>query len=252
MKAKQKNLVLPLSLLSLSATCVNAAITVTPTFVDRNVGTPAPTVSSSDLAQTAVANPETDITADSDDALGAGTRRLGLFDGLPGDGTQNTNNTSYVRIENGNSLTVNFDVSTNTLGYDLTGITSVFNWDDRADQGYSVDLGYVGGATATLLAAGFWGDQNPEDGTSHYSIVTIADTSGGPLNNDTFTFNGATEEGTGAVATGVQSITFTFNNLRNPSVAGEFDVFGVATVPEPSSALLLGLAGMGFLVRRRK
>ncbi|MGJ8726712.1 MAG: PEP-CTERM sorting domain-containing protein [Roseibacillus sp.] len=244
-----KTLILPLTLVSVGASNSNAAITITPAFT---VLASPPTVSNTDLAQTAVSNPTVDITAVSGDTLGAGTRRLGLFNGAVGDSTQNTNEADYVRVVSGDTLSIDFDVTTNTLGYDITGITSVFNWGDRADQGFSVDIDYVGGTTATLLAAGFWGDQNPQNGTTQYSIVTIANTGGGALNNDTFTFGGTTTAGTSAVATGVESITFTFNNLRNPSVAGEIDIFGVATVPEPSSALLLGLAGMGFLVRRRK
>ena len=241
MKSTTKKFTLQLSLIGLATITSNAAIVITPTFQDI---ADAPVVSNTDLAQTAVADPANDITAVSTDALGAGTRRLGLFNGAVGDGTQNTNEADYIRVNNGSTLTINFDISSNVLGYDLTGITSVFNWDDRADQGFEVSLGFVGGGTGILVPDGFHADQNPQNSTQHYSIVTILNDVGGTLENDA-----------GVIATGVQSVTFTYSNLRNPSVAGEVDILGDATainIPEPSSTALLGLGGLLLASRRRR
>ena len=214
-------------------------------------------VSNTDLLQTAIADPDTNTSATTTDgeAIGVGTRRVGLFNGFVGDGTPNTNEADYVRADTGDTLTAVFDTSLNTLGYDITGITGVANWDDRSDLGFSVDLGFVDGTTATLLSSGFWADQDPQDSTQHYAVASFVDSTGGVLNNNADIMDDtlAAIAATNVVATGVESITFTFNNLRNPGILGEFDVVGVATtaVPEPSSLTVLGLCSLVMLRRRR-
>ena len=249
-----------LTALVLGVASVRADIVANATFFDiSQTATVNALVTSSDLLQTAVADPtnDTSATTTGNEAIAVGTRRFGLFNGVVGDGSSNTNLDDYLRADNNDTLSATFDTSVNTLGYDITGITGVGNWNDRADIGFSVQIGFVGGGTATLLNSGFWADQNPQDSTQHYAVASFVDSSGGVLNNNLAITDdaGTSIAPTGVVATGVESITFTFNNLRNPGILGEIDVIGVpttATIPEPSSlALLGGLSGL-LIARRRK
>ena len=234
-----KNLVLALAITGFAALEANAQIIITNAFfADTDTASVTPLVSNSDLGQAAGTN----VSAVSTDALGAAGRIDGLFNGAVGDGSQDTNEVDYVRANNGSTITVDFDTTVNTDGYDITEILTVSNWNDRADLGYSIDLTYVDGSTAQLLPATFVIDQNPQNSTQHYAVSSLTETGGGFL-----TDGGAVE------ATGVESILFTLNNLRNPSVLGEFDIIGVpTTVPEPSSmALLAGISGL-LITRRRR
>jgi PEP-CTERM motif len=67
-----------------------------------------------------------------------------------------------------------------------------------------------------------------------------------------------TEDATNILASGVDQIRFIYT-VPNPSGGGnpgptirEVDVFGVATIPEPSSFLLCGLGFIALLISRRR
>lgn len=132
-------------------------------------------------------------------------------------------------------ITYNLDVSSTPLGYDLTKIVSIAGWQDAGlgNQNLQVEVSTVGSASFTILATG----SNNDFGTTlgGTSIVTMQDATPGAV-----------------IASGVDAIRFTSldsGGTNNNAVFREFDVIAV---PEPSAALLLGFAGVGLLLRRRR
>jgi len=126
------------------------------------------------------------------------------------------------------------NLATNTLGYDITSITSIAAWNNTVvgygDQNFTVEYSVVGSASYTTLFA------NHAFGTltgTGATMITATDSSG-------------------VLASGVDSIRVTYlTPVSGRTMVQEFDVNGVATVPEPS-AILLGTLGMLGLLRRRR
>jgi len=122
----------------------------------------------------------------------------------------------------------------NGLGYDITSIQSIAAWVNVGfgDQAWTVDVRPVGGSFSLLATVDY-------DGT---------------------TDGGATKVNlTGLDPSGIDAIRFTANNVNSGANGGAFlwreiDVFGTDTVaiPEPSSAVLLGLGGVALFGRRRR
>ena len=96
----------------------------------------APTVSSIDLAQTAYLS----SSAVSNQQLG--TEHPQLFNGEIGNEDGDSNDSGEVRLVPGDSVTINFDTSVNTQGFDITQIDSIFGWNTqangRSNQGLSL------------------------------------------------------------------------------------------------------------------
>ena len=111
---------------------VSAEIIVTTTQSSSNTIS----VSSSDLGQTAYAS----SSSASSDAVG--TRHAELFNGIVGTVNSVTTEPGLVRMAPGDSVTVNLDISTNTEGYDITGIDTFFGWNPstggRSNQAYEI------------------------------------------------------------------------------------------------------------------
>ncbi len=73
------------------------------------------------------------------------------------------------------------------------------------------------------------------------------------LKSDTVNVDGAGAiADSGITATGVESITVTFQNLNDPGIGRKIDIFGTATViPEPATLGLISAFGGGILLIRR-
>ena len=233
------------SMLAAICSTANADIIVSTTsFGTNGASTPPPAISNSDLGQTALLN--------SDSA--------GLFNGNAGTTGSGTNGNPATTFNVNDTVTLDLDLASAPLGYDITGIDTVFGWNEgsngRSNQGYSIDLGLVGGGTAQLVGPTTWEPNNP---AQYWTTVSFVNGSGGALDSTSFDINGAgANPGTGVIATGVESITWTITDQANAGgviVAREFDVFGTATtaaVPEPSSAAVIGFSALGLMLVRRK
>jgi len=211
----------------------NAAITLnTAGFA---VGAP-PTVSNTDLGQSAAIS----LSAG---GLSNGAVLTSLNDGLTG--TPTATDGTNAALDAPDTVVFTFDTTVNTLGYDITEIFTTAGWNTggggRANQGYQVDLTYVDGTTATLIAGAH---HQPNVPTQFWTTVQFTDSSNSVL----------TSVDGSVAATGVASISFDITNNAVPGgivIFREFDIFGTATIPEPSSALLSGLGLLLFLRRRR-
>jgi hypothetical protein len=137
----------------------------------------------------------------------------------------------------GSTLTLN--LATSLHGWDLnsivvlTGVGPTDQW-ERSDHSYTIALSTDGTNFGTPFI-------NVNDTTTASQAsggevqMTIADNTSAPL------------------GTGIKAVRFVFANAIGPdqNMYREIDVLGVASVPEPSAALLGGL-GMLALLRRRR
>jgi len=160
----------------------------------------------------------------------------GTNDGLagPNNTTQNTYLSSgadlansFTEAEGKSWATYDLDVSVNTLGYDITSIESFMGWQANselhANQTYSVEVSTVGSGSYLALTSVSYVPFTSVNGADHESHVAI------------------TEDATGILATGVDSIRFKFDNPgggaggADGTVIREIDIHGAATSIGPDT-----------------
>ncbi len=201
-----------------------------PLLIDLSVATEGssnpPTVSTTDLAQTAYLSSSATSTQE------LILQHPQLFNGLIGNEDGDPLESGEVILVPGDSLTINFDTSVNTDGYDITQIDSIFGWNTaangRSNQGYSIRFDLVDGSFA-VEPAQHW---NPNDPALYWTTVSFTEASGG------------------VILSGVESITFEFTEPANAGsiggflVAREIDIFGAPT----GGGVLLGDVDQNDLV----
>jgi hypothetical protein len=145
----------------------------------------------------------------------------------------------------GETYTITYDLNTtlNPAGYDIRSVQTIHAWTNNSghqkNQNYTMDVSTVSGGAgfspiATVAYLPF--DEVSQSGASKVNI---------------------TEDATGILATGVDQIRFTYTiptpsgSQASPTIR-EIDIFGTATIPEPSSTALLGLGALGLVLRRRR
>lgn len=168
----------------------------------------------------------------SEEGLSSDTSGVSLTDGLFGQVSIDFHaNPGMVQIHNG--VTITYALGSNAAGYNISGIDSYTGWRDagRFQQDYTVQFAFAG-APSTFVNA-----------------FSVAAHPGGA--NDAFV---SSFDNTGALlGSNVTAVRFNFANVQNGFVGyRELDVIGAAAVPEPASALLFGLAGLGLFAARRR
>lgn len=171
----------------------------------------APSFYTNDLAQTEYL---------SSSATGGNSVSIGhaqLFNGLIGNDDGDTGDAGETTYDSGNTITVNLDVSVNTLGYDITEISTIAGWKTsnggRSNQGYEILLTFVDDTQAVLAGPELWAPNSP---ASYWTKVTLVETNGL------------------AMATGVKAVTFNISHDATQGgviVGREFDILGVPSVP---------------------
>lgn len=201
-----------------AASMAHAAVTTTADFASGDV-LPNISATGSDLLQTSVASATGENTA------------ANLRNGTTGTAQEGSVANPASVTFSGSTMTFDFDLTTNTFGYDISEVLLFSGWgDDRAGQAYTVSYSVVGDSNYTTLA-------------------TVSEArSGGSLVTRTF------DNTSSPLATGVDSIRFAISatgGFGHDTVYREIDVIGAASVPEPSAALLGGLGVLALLRRRR-
>ncbi|MDA7881609.1 PEP-CTERM sorting domain-containing protein [Akkermansiaceae bacterium] len=173
-----------------------------------------------------------------------GAADTGLNDGDPGGDFDDEGLTALNGAAWANEGAVSFSIfelgSGSGLGYDITEIQSIAAWQGAgfSNQRYDVSVRFVGDVTFTALT------------TVEYQPFPAT-----PNNNGGSTKVNVTDD-TGVLASGIEAIRFDMLDTVGANSAGsvyrEIDVFGVATIPEPSSMTMLGICGLLFLRRSRK
>lgn len=190
------------------------------------------TVSNSDLLQTQLSSTTSSITLNvgENNAWSGGATVANLTDGLfP---TSPNSSTGSLAISGGN-VVYELNTTVNTFGYDISSIGIFSGWNDDGRDGINVTVSYA--TVAAPLTFVDIANATQDDGSARFENANI---------NETVSPN--------VLASGVKSIRFTFNSPENAGVGyKELDVIGVATVPEPSTALL-GCLGILALMRRRR
>lgn len=128
------------------------------------------------------------------------------------------------------SFTAELEISQSPLGYDINSVdTYAGHEDNRKSQKYSLYYSVVGDSNFLLLGSFEHLFETPTLGSTR---LRISDTSG-------------------LLARNVDAIRWNIETpVSDATVYREFDVFGVASVPEPSSFLLLA-TGVLLMVSRR-
>lgn len=235
---KTRTSILLASALAALAGSAGAAITVTGAGNSTGFA-----VSSTDLLQTQLSSTTNSLTINlgenghtgsgyGNDVGTVGNLTDGLFQILNDDNiTSNGARKSYA-ISGGN-ITYNLDTTTNTQGYDISSIGIYTGWQNGGRDGINVQVFYSTVASPMTFVSLTTAAQN---GIGQYQSGVITETVSPNF-----------------LATGVKSIRFDFSGGQENGGSGykELDVVGIATIPEPSAALLGGL-GMLALLRRRR
>jgi hypothetical protein len=232
MKISQ-HVILPLAALALTATSAHAAVVTTGVNAGTTQLAYSGDVSASDLL--------TGLTATTTGwNFASGATPANLNDGTGGTSFDDVAGASIATIAwttVGATAEYNLGTGANGLGFDITSIQSIADWNGVGfgNQGYTVEVRPVGGSYSTIATI----DYQPLSGAGSTKVTVTEDT-------------------TGVVASGIESIRFTANLVNGGANGGAFtareiDVNGSSTaIPEPSALALLGLGGLALLRRRRR
>ena len=206
-------------------TATSAALPVTtligPIFVYTEGNGTLPTVSNTDLLQTSAS-----ITAQSGTATGTY-----LTDGSA---TTGTGVTGLPQVAAGTSITYTFNTTTNTSGYNITGIDIYTAWQDngRVNPNVTVSYSLIGSPTTYTII-----------GTATYSKVLAAVAGSAAWTKTSITFPVGFNP-----PTAVKNLKFDFGTQQNNAVGyAEIDVFGAPTVDNQAPSVPTGLSSTAVI-----
>lgn len=163
----------------------------------------------------------------------------GLNDGTHGGDGGSLTGAAFANDGSSSIRTFDLGNGPDGLGFNITEIQSIAAWKDAgyANQRYEVYVSLVGDTAFTLLATVNYQPFSVNGGAA--TKVNIVDDTPGAF-----------------IATGIDAIRFNILDTTSSASGGvvmrEIDVFGSAAIPEPTSALLIGIAGLTILRRRRE
>jgi hypothetical protein len=152
------------------------------------------------------------------------------------------------------------------------------------DNGTNANFSNQGGSLGSLLDSAFWAFNGAGQGTttislnnltagSTYEVQVFSSDTRGSRNSDVEIYTGTADEyvstvgngsagsggGDGVVLTGSfvptgSSVSFTYNydGLSGNANYNAIQLRLIQSVPEPGTAVILGLGGLGLLIRRRR
>ena len=132
------------------------------------------------------------------------------------------------------------DLVTYNLGglYNLSQVDVYAAWNDSGRDDFSFNL---------LVSA---------DGVGFSQIASytkLVENNTGQITTPVTSLHSITDDGSADIATAVQYVQISvFNADNNWAGIAEVDVFGNTAVPEPTSFILCGLAGLAFALRRKR
>ena len=223
--------------LIVSAGCANAAVIQTYSINGSDTVAGDQTAFDGNISMTDLINASqvTLGSAVASDAASAGFSATGANDGVAGSAS-----TAAYWNNGSSSVTLTYTLVGSATGYDITSISTIYGWslgaDEFTNQEYDIEFATVATPTFTLFG----------------SKATAV---GFTTNVEASSQNVWTENSTGILQSGVTGIRFTIRSGGGSGQIGvirEIDVFGVASIPEPSSTALLGLGGLALILRRRR
>jgi hypothetical protein len=231
---KYKIALLTFSLL-LAVSSVKAALIITgsadladvPNSINGNMASFL--VSSVDLVN---AGQSTLLLASTSGTTAFGSAFSAVNDGTAGDGINYNIADGYAATASGYTITFDLDTSVNILGYDISSIATFAGWQSyRANQSYEIFYRTVGNGYQSLTSVNYL--PAVSSGFNNGTRVALTDDSG-------------------FIITGVDSIQFSINRPAGvtETIFREFDISGIATIPEPTTYMLVLLAWLAFLALR--
>ena len=216
------------ALFTLAVSCAHGTLSLQ-TQIDRDAAPSVLQPLANDLLESSVVT----VTGENTAAL----VRNGTFTGLPLD---NVAGSFPAQVWGQTTTTYTFDLTTNTLGYDIIMIQAYSAWGDRSNQSYRIFYAQVSDTSTFIQLAGDITATVTGQSSFVSSIITrIEDSTPGT-----------------AILSNVTSIRFVqfdgpgmFDGIE--TVYRELDVVGFASIPEPTTSVL-GLGAAILLLYRRR